>query len=306
MKIFKKIIFITGICLSCLELSVSTLLANKGAVNVETQKIVPQNLIKYSNFTGFLEPIHQTQISAEVNGIVASVHVKVGEFVKKGQTLVTISTEDLQIEKDQAQSDYSLMKMIYEKEKELFNTRVKGVSLTGTDKQHFPENLMTQNALLNKHQAQSRYQLSLNKFKREQTLFKKGFSNESKLEEMENRMLTDKFKLQLSNIAYEKTLRESNIALQSAKNKLDAALSRIKKIQRRIDKSIIKASYSAIIGQNPIHQGELISIGTKILTIVDTSLLKALIHIGENNIRKIHKGQIVEIQFEIGTENSLS
>lgn len=282
---------------SCLTLPTS-LWAADPIVNVKTELVERKSLVKYSDFTGFLEPLHKTTVSAEVSGIIESVKIKLGDRVKKGEILVRISTEDLEIEKAKAVSDLSLKQMLYDQEKEIFETRINDVRLSKKEKNRFPENLITQNALLKKLQAQSAYKLALNTYKREKALSKKGFSNASRIETVENQMLSTRFQFQLADIAYERALRQANVSLQTAKNNLDSAIATLKKIDRRIEKSIIKAGYNGVIGEIPVHTGELINPSAKVLEIVDTSVLKAMIYIGENNIRKISMGQMVDIHFD--------
>lgn len=274
------------------------LFAVEPIVNVKTETVEKRDLIKYSDFTGFLEPVNKTTVSAEVSGIIELVRVKLGDSVKKGDILVRISTKDLEIDKEKAESNFALKKMLYEQEKEIFETRINDVKLTKKEKDRFPENLITQNALLTKRQAQSAYKLALNNYNREKSLSKKGFSNASRLETVENQMLSTKFQFQLADIAYERVLRQANVSVQTAKNNMDSALATLRSINRSIEKSIIKASYDGIIGDIPVHEGELINKSAKILDLVDTSLLKAVIFIGENNIRKVSVGQIVDIYFD--------
>lgn len=267
-------------------------------VNVKTETVEKKSLVKYSDFTGFLEPVNKTTVSAEVSGIIDIVNVKLGDQVQKGDILVQISLKDLLIDKRKAESDLSLKKMLYQQEKEIYETRIEGVNLSKSDKKRFPENLITQNALLTKLQAKSAYTLALNNYNREISLSKKGFSNKSRLEELENQKLSAQYQSQLADITYEKMLRQANVSLQTAKNNMDAASAVLKSINRDIEKSIIKAGYDGIIGEIPVYQGELISNGAKILNIVDTSVLKAVIFIGENNIRKVSAGQMVDIHFD--------
>ncbi|NLH50244.1 MAG: biotin/lipoyl-binding protein, partial [Myxococcales bacterium] len=64
--------------------------------------------------TGTLEPVNQTQIGCKVGGIVAAVHVEVGDRVKKGQPLVTLQLTDYQLGVQQATAAYQSAQVNFE------------------------------------------------------------------------------------------------------------------------------------------------------------------------------------------------
>lgn len=64
--------------------------------------------------TGTLEPVNQTPIGCKVGGIVAAVHVEVGDRVKKGQPLVTLQLTDYQLGVQQATAAYQSAQVNFE------------------------------------------------------------------------------------------------------------------------------------------------------------------------------------------------
>lgn len=62
-------------------------------VNVSVEKVAKQNTCNELNFTGILNPVTELNISAQAQGQITSLPVKLGEYKKKGAIIATIDNE---------------------------------------------------------------------------------------------------------------------------------------------------------------------------------------------------------------------
>jgi len=85
------------------EVTTATPKLNKNEVQIDAtpvkvQKAFMGELVKYVHATGFAEPIRQATITSRVNGRIATMPVLEGQRVRKGELLLQIDDELLQIE----------------------------------------------------------------------------------------------------------------------------------------------------------------------------------------------------------------
>ncbi|MDZ7845504.1 MAG: efflux RND transporter periplasmic adaptor subunit [Owenweeksia sp.] len=88
------------------------------------KRISPQRFEHFLELTGTVSSEENILISAEAGGQVEQIHVKEGDRVKKGQTLVSLESEALRNQLEEAQSVYDLAKTTYEKRKKLWDQSV--------------------------------------------------------------------------------------------------------------------------------------------------------------------------------------
>lgn len=70
---------------------------------------------------GQVKTDQEVLINAEANGIIESIHVKEGEYIKKGQVLAKIDTEILASNINEIKTNLEFAEYAYEKQKELFD-----------------------------------------------------------------------------------------------------------------------------------------------------------------------------------------
>ena len=72
------------------------------AISVMVEKVAPQNLEEYINFTGKLEGITDITLSSQTHGEVKEIYKKLGDWVKKGESIGRIDNASHQNQLDQA------------------------------------------------------------------------------------------------------------------------------------------------------------------------------------------------------------
>lgn len=93
---------------------------------VSAQKVLIQDFIHQVEVPGTVETDQHALINAESSGVIQTIHVREGDYVSKGQTLVTIDSEILSSTMDELKTSLDLAEYMFEKQKEL---RDKGVGV---------------------------------------------------------------------------------------------------------------------------------------------------------------------------------
>jgi len=109
----------------------SELPADTKTQNDESNKtLVGIDNLQYTNFTHYLEVTGNVEsqleayISPEINGLLKSINVKEGDFVKKGQLLASIDTDMIKNSIREVKTQLDLAKTIYKKQKELWDQNI--------------------------------------------------------------------------------------------------------------------------------------------------------------------------------------
>lgn len=94
-------------------------------VGIQLGNVEQRNLTDLIRANGFitLPPQHQASISAFMGGVVKSIFVQVGDYVKKGQTLALLEHPDyIQLQDDylKAKSNFAFLEKQYARQKELY------------------------------------------------------------------------------------------------------------------------------------------------------------------------------------------
>jgi len=72
---------------------------------VKTITVQPQAAVQVRRISGLVQPVNVSQLSFEVGGSVATVQVKVGDKVKKGQVLATLDTRQYRLNQQSAEAE---------------------------------------------------------------------------------------------------------------------------------------------------------------------------------------------------------
>jgi multidrug efflux pump subunit AcrA (membrane-fusion protein) len=74
------------------------------AFSVMVEKVAPRNLEEYINFTGKLEGITDITLSSQIHGEVVKIYKKLGDWVKKGESIGSIDNAGHKNQLDQAKA----------------------------------------------------------------------------------------------------------------------------------------------------------------------------------------------------------
>jgi multidrug efflux system membrane fusion protein len=88
---------------------------------------------------------------------------------------------------------------------------------------------------------------------------------------------------------------QSALNLESARAALESARAAVERIETDIARTKINAPFAGIIDHQHVNQGDLVSPGTAVVTLVDNDPLKVEIHISEHNIEQVNTGDEAEV-----------
>ena len=100
MKLKIKLLFIFLIAIAQINCS------SESPSPEETIVVEQDNLQKKLHFSGTIEPLKERNISSPVDGTVEQMHFHYGQFVKKGQAIMTINSPTLQKQFNETLTEY--------------------------------------------------------------------------------------------------------------------------------------------------------------------------------------------------------
>ncbi|MFN3133957.1 MAG: efflux RND transporter periplasmic adaptor subunit, partial [Candidatus Kryptonium sp.] len=90
---------------------------NEDIVPVKVAKAEKRNYDIILEYAGTVEPYQKARVGAQISGTVEKIYVREGDFVKEGQILAQMNTQQLtqaKIQYELAESDYKRMKSLFE------------------------------------------------------------------------------------------------------------------------------------------------------------------------------------------------
>lgn len=128
-----KNILIGSIAIILLAIVAYFFLKGDDAIIIEAKTITAKkaNVTTMVTATGTIEPTNQVDVGTQVSGVVEKIYVDYNSVVKEGQLIAELDKTNLKAAKTQAQASYdnaitqrNYMKMIYDRQKTLFDNQV--------------------------------------------------------------------------------------------------------------------------------------------------------------------------------------
>ncbi len=93
-------------------------------IKVKTQVIKPVHFSHYVDAAASLEAVNSAFISPEISGQVKTIHVREGDYVKKGQLLVSLNSDIIESNIKELETNLALAKTLYQKQEELWKQKI--------------------------------------------------------------------------------------------------------------------------------------------------------------------------------------
>ncbi|MDD3420110.1 MAG: efflux RND transporter periplasmic adaptor subunit [Candidatus Gastranaerophilales bacterium] len=235
-------------------------------VNVETLKL---DTVENTDFyQGSLISRYSVYLQSQVNGQVASINVKPGDKVSKGQTLIVIDPRKQEATLNSSKADASSMNAaINQAQSNLHTYEVQREGLV------------------------SNYQTSKKQYERYSYLYSKNTVSQQDLEKYTD--LYNKAKADLD--ANGAQIQSQKAAIKVASSNYQKASYAIKEQSVQLSYYKIVAPYSGTIGDIPIKVGEYITPQSKLLNITQNNQLEINVGLPADKVFQIQKGLPVEI-----------
>lgn len=234
-------------------------------ISVKTAAAEQRQLQTSVNLSGVLLPAQTADISSRVTGMVKSVAFDVGDPVKAGDALVVLDTELLNAQLMQAQAG------------------LKSAQAAAQASQS-----QADLAKINVDALQKSY-------RRTKALYDSGTTSQSQMDDV-----TDKL-----DAAEKQYKNASGAALDQARAAIDTAKANITNLQVQINDATIRSPFDGIITNRNADPGEVVSPGTAVMSVANTTTLKMKSSITQDMLPLLAVGQALDVVIDIYPDRAL-
>lgn len=225
------------------------------SVAVKTSAASQQDMEASLQLSGVLVPVQSVDISSKISGRVEKIGFSVGSKVKQGDVLLQLDTESINGQLMQSQA----------------TLRSAQAALHTADNQ-------AELARITLEAAQRSYD-------RKAALLVSGAVSQSEMEEARDALDT----------AQNRYATAKGPALEQAQAAIDTAQANIRNFNVQLDNTTIRSPIDGILASQNIDVGEVLSTGTTVISVVDTSILKMKSTVTQAQVTYLKIGQNVDV-----------
>lgn len=248
-------------------------------IAVSVQTVGTGDIQNSTKYNGRTEVKSQTTVSGEMGGKISKIHVVEGQYVNKGDVLLTLDGSDLQKQLDTAKAAVNTAQTSY--------NNAFGGSINSQLNQL---ETAISNAQLQYDEAKRNYDLYLQ-------LFESGTITEDAFKKVELALKQTEQALASATQTYDTTKNEvipDNQAL--AKSSLEQAQASYNATASNLNKLTVVAPNSGTITASNFHEGEMLGAGSPAFIISNLSSLDVSISVTEGDLSKFKIGNTVNIE----------
>lgn len=231
---------------------------NNQNIPVATQVAANRELEIRLEFSGVLLPSQTADISSRITGQVTTLAHKVGDTLHSGDVLMTLDTQSLEGQLLQAEANFQGAQAAAQ-----IADNQAYISKTNLDA------------------AQSN-------FDRIQTLFAAGAVSRSQLDDAQD-------KLDIASRQYQTASGPSRAQAEATAN---AAYANVKNLSVQLENTTIRSPIEGILTTQNVNVGQVVTSGTAVISIVDTSLLKLKSTVPQDQLARLKLGQELDINID--------
>jgi HlyD family secretion protein len=244
--------------------------ANKSQTTVDVLTVPRTGLIKRISLTGQTVPEAQVDIAAKYQGKVTAVYSALGQQVSAGDVLVIQDTGDAEISISQNQAAYQ-----------------QAAADATTNSVAFQASY---------DRVRADYQRALVDYQRYQSLFAQGAIAKEALDS-NHQTLVDA-KAALDTVANQMNSGSVPSSIESAQAAAAKAQQSINAVAKQRDDLVLRAPRSGVIGYRQVEVGSMVSVGQKLLSIVDNSNIYVDCQVSEQDLAAMTTGMAVDVQID--------
>jgi HlyD family secretion protein len=278
MKNWKKVALIAGAVVVLLAIVGFTIQqSRKGVVEVQTGKVVREDLTSVVTASGEIKPKVYVNIGANAFGKITHLYVKEGDRVKQGQMLATL--ENVQSAADVSANEAA-------------------VNVARTDAVAAQAAVNTATADL--HQAEAEYERAKLDFDRSKALYQAQL-----IAKAEYDTKTASFETATAQLGQAKAkLAQTKAQLDSSQRRITQNAANLRRVTDVLSKTEYKAPFDGVITNLPVREGETVVVGIQnspgstLMTIADTSVITAEVKVDETDIVNVKLGQTADVTID--------
>lgn len=260
--------------------------------NVKVMVVSPMKLKLHKSYIGYLKPLDRVVVKSETSGTVEKINFDKGERVKSGDVLVHISTNELELRKTIAKTNYQQSVTDYQIQKQLY------LGTDGSKKGAKSEHVTIKQLQLKVDMAKTDYDHALSEYEVQKRLFEKKMTSATSYDGY-------KTTLEIKRITWQNAILELNQAkvkdkarLETYENSIRINEVNLKLAGLELEKSKVKAPFNGIVKEKTVQMGGFIQSGTDLFEIMDISKVLAHINISEKEMRYAAVGNPVSIRLD--------
>ncbi len=276
----KKMMIAAGVVILCLGTIIAVKVHNNAAVKpnsagkpqttVDVLTVPRTGLISRISLTGQTVPEAEVDIAAKYQGKVTAVYSALGQQVSAGDVLVTQDIGDAEISIKQNQAAYQ-----------------QASADAATNSVAFQASY---------DKAKADYQRAVTDYQRYQSLFAQGAIAREALDA--NQQTLDAAKSALDTLANQMNSRSVPSSVESAQAAAAKAQQGIEAVRKQRDDMVLRAPRSGVIGYRQVEVGAMVSVGQKLLSIVDNSNIYVDCQVSEQDLAALTTGMAVNVQID--------
>lgn len=237
--------------------------------------------IQEISLTADIAPFKRVQVVPEVNGTLQEIPVDIGDTVEKGEVIARIDSENIALQVKQAKAALKIAQANLSKAKK------------GARKEEIKRaEAAHQQALANFHNAEKDLQ-------RAEDDYSRGAIPEEALDKAKLGFEVAKAQLAQAEANLELTRKGARDEdIQIAEANVKNARASLELARSRLEDCTIKAPISGTVEERFADEGSVVGPGQPLLSIVDISLVKIVLHIGEEILDKVPLTQKIAVTVE--------
>ena len=257
-------------------------------VEVTRAPAVTRDLPRFLEATGSLAADEQTDVAPSIAGKVVEVGVELGSYVRQGQLIVRLDSNDNRIRLDQALAQLEQAKAAVRQAEEKINVR--------PGQKFDPAQVADVNA------ARVTWQLAETQLRRQERLLESGDVSRSTYDQQKAQrdLLREQYEVALNKA------RQDYAAVLAARAAVTNAETQVAAARRNLSYAVVFSPINGYVSDRPADLGEYVSPSSKVATVVKTNPLRVRIDVPEQAITAIQVGQSVSVSVSAYPDRNFS
>ncbi|MDN5300865.1 MAG: hypothetical protein PWQ60_379 [Thermoanaerobacteraceae bacterium] len=260
----------------------------EAAVPVKVMKTAKSNIEDIATFTGQIEAGDEVKIVSKISGRVKEVNFEVGDYVKEGDTLIILETDELYDQLSQAEATLASAK----------------ANLAANESGSLPQQLDQVKSAF--EQAEANYLNVKADYERMKALYEADAISKQAFDGMELKYKVAKSQYESAKEQLKLTEERLPKNVEALRAQVAQAQAAVDLIKTNIENSVIKAPVSGMISSKQIQPGEMCQAGATLGAVVNIDRVKVVINVPEEDINKLKDGQEATVNVDaLGNEGRI-
>lgn len=247
-------------------------------IEVSTTPAVLRQLPRYFEATGSLAANEQSDVMPSTTGKIVALGVDMGSYVRRGQMVVRLDSNDLRLRLEQAQAQLEQAKATLRQNEAKIGLR--------------PGQKFSPESVPEVASARAALNLAEKNLQRYEKLIESG--DVSRAQYDQQRAQRDQLREQYQVAIHQ--AQQNYAAVANAKGAVDAAQSQVGLAKRSLDYAIVISPISGVVSERTANLGEYVSPQQKVATVVNMNPVRVRIDIPEQAIPRVRVGESVSIR----------